>query len=1050
MCWTSSWMPLWLFLCLFLTGINTFNLDVDNPTVYSGPEGSYFGYSVDFHRPASDHSTMSVLVGAPKANTTQPKIVEAGAVYYCPWPPTDSKCRQIAFDSTNNRMMRFNDTRQPVEFKSNQWFGATVRTHKGKVVACAPLYHWSALKMPGEKDPVGTCYIAIQNFSAYVEYSPCRSDNSDPEGQGFCQAGFSADFTKDGTLVVGGPGSYYWQGQIITTGVAEILNGYSVRELIRKVKGEKQSGAAPDSYDDSYLGYSVAVGEFTGDSEQELLAGVPRGAHNFGYVAIINSSDLTLIQNFTGEQMASYFGYTLAVSDVNGDGLDDILVGAPLYMDREFESKPKEVGRVYIYLQEDALTFKEPIILSGTEVFGRFGSAIANLGDLNQDGYHDVAVGAPFAGADRRGRVFIYNGVSEGLKLQPSQVLDGVWASKSAPGGFGFSLRGDSDLDKNDYPDLIVGAFGAGKAIVYRSRPVVTVDAQLLLNPMIVNPENKTCQRMDLEILVTCLTARVCATVSGHGIPHAVDLLIELNLDWLKHKGAIKRVLFLDTHQHQQIFRLRIENRNPQKCQNFIIYLRDETEFRDKLTPISINLNYSLDESSPPRGLALKPILNYYEKTSVQEQAYILVDCGDDNMCVPDLRLAAAMDSEKLIIGEDNPLMITINAQNQGEGAYEAELYVIIPPEADYIGVERKNEALRRLNCEYRMENVTRMVVCDLGNPMVAATNLSVGLRFAVQRLEEAGSNIKFDLQIKSSNKDNANSNLVTLRINITALAQVEIRGVSHPAQILLPLQHWEPKEKPTKEEDIGPQVQHIYELHNKGPSAISKTFLQVDWPSHHKDEMILYVFEVKTEGPITCKGNATLNPLNLETSELEDTPELLGFLRNSSLVHSVKKREINLPRPQPLRQYNGKILNCSNINCLLITCHIGRLDKGQSAVVKVRSRLWAQTFLQRKNYQYSLNANISYNVLSLPYRIYPEILPQASIAIRTLVIWATPDVSFEIPLWVIILAILLGLLVLAILTLVMWKCGFFERARPQKDDVSDREQLTSDKSAEA
>uniref|UniRef100_A0A8C4SYB3 Integrin subunit alpha 8 n=1 Tax=Erpetoichthys calabaricus TaxID=27687 RepID=A0A8C4SYB3_ERPCA len=892
MCWASSWTPLWLFLCFFLTGINAFNLDVDNPTVYSGPEGSYFGYSVDFHRPTSDHSTMSVLVGAPKANTTQPKIVEAGAVYYCPWPPTDSKCRQIAFDSTNNRMMRFNDTRQPVEFKSNQWFGATVRTHKGKVVACAPLYHWSALKMPGEKDPVGTCYIAIQNFSAYVEYSPCRSGK---KHQTVCQLHMNT-LKHDGTLVVGGPGSYYWQGQIITTGVAEILNGYSVRELIRKVKGEKQSGAAPDSYDDSYLGKLVTP----------------------------NQSDVYTLLFFSIFLNPCY-------------RLDDILVGAPLYMDREFESKPKEVGRVYIYLQEDALTFKEPIILSGTEVFGRFGSAIANLGDLNQDGYQDFAVGAPFAGADRRGRVFIYNGVSEGLKLQPSQVLDGVWASKSAPGGFGFSLRGDSDLDKNDYPDLIVGAFGAGKAIVYRSRPVVTVDAQLLLNPMIVNPENKTCH----------MTARVCATVSGHGIPHVVDLLIELNLDWLKQKGAIKRVLFLDTHQHQQIFRLRIENRNPQKCQNFIIYLRDETEFRDKLTPISINLNYSLDESSPPRGLALKPILNYYEKTSIQEQAYILVDCGDDNMCVPDLRLSAAMDSEKLIIGEDNPLMITINAQNQGEGAYEAELYVIIPPEADYIGVERKNEALRRLNCEYRMENVTRMVVCDLGNPMVAATNISVGLRFAVQRLEEAGSNIKFDLQIKSSNKDNANSNLVTLRINITALAQVEIRGVSHPAQILLPLQHWEPKEKPTKEEDIGPQVQHIYELHNKGPSAISKTFLQVDWPSHHKDEMILYVFEVKTEGPITCKGNATLNPLNLETSELEDTPELLGFLRNSSLVHSIKKREINLPRPQPLRQYNGKILNCSNINCLLITCHIGRLDKGQSAVVKVRSRLWAQTFLQ-------------------------------------------------------------------------------------------------------
>ncbi|MGH0160381.1 UNVERIFIED_CONTAM: hypothetical protein FKN15_039305 [Acipenser sinensis] len=129
-------------------------------------------------------------------------------------------------------------------------------------------------------------------------------------------------------------------GQVITTSVAEIINGFSFKEILRKVKGEKQTGAASDSYDDNYLGYSVAVGEFTGDSKQdvcetaavfinyislyseELIAGVPRGARNFGYVAVINSSDLTFIQNFTGEQMASYFGYTIAVSDLNGDGAE--------------------------------------------------------------------------------------------------------------------------------------------------------------------------------------------------------------------------------------------------------------------------------------------------------------------------------------------------------------------------------------------------------------------------------------------------------------------------------------------------------------------------------------------------------------------------------------------------------------------------------------------------------------------------------------------------------------------------------------------------------
>lgn len=44
--------------------------------------------------------------------------------------------------------------------------------------ACAPLYHWRTVKISGEKDPVGTCYVAVQNFSAYAEYSPCRTSES--------------------------------------------------------------------------------------------------------------------------------------------------------------------------------------------------------------------------------------------------------------------------------------------------------------------------------------------------------------------------------------------------------------------------------------------------------------------------------------------------------------------------------------------------------------------------------------------------------------------------------------------------------------------------------------------------------------------------------------------------------------------------------------------------------------------------------------------------------------------------------------------------------
>lgn len=51
-------------------------------------------------------------------------------------------------------------------------------------------------------------------------------------------------------------------------------------------------------------------------------------------------------------------------------------------------------------------------------------------------------------------------------------------------------------------------------------------------------------------------------------------LNLELQLDWLKQKGAIKRVLFLDTHQHQYRGTLVIDERKRQTCQSFTVYLR--------------------------------------------------------------------------------------------------------------------------------------------------------------------------------------------------------------------------------------------------------------------------------------------------------------------------------------------------------------------------------------------------------------------------------------------------------------------------------------------
>lgn len=61
----------------------------------------------------------------------------------------------------------------------------------------------------------------------------------------------------------------------------------------------------------------------------------------------------------------------------------------------------------------------------------------------------DVAVAAPYGGPSGRGQVLVFLGQSEGLSSRPSQILDSPFPAGS---GFGFSLRGATDIDDNGYP----------------------------------------------------------------------------------------------------------------------------------------------------------------------------------------------------------------------------------------------------------------------------------------------------------------------------------------------------------------------------------------------------------------------------------------------------------------------------------------------------------------------------------------------------------------------------------------------------------------------
>ncbi|XP_043081037.1 integrin alpha-5 [Puntigrus tetrazona] len=1016
--------PMGLSLLILLPLSVAFNLDVENPAVYTGPNGSYFGYSVDFYM---TDSSVSIIVGAPKANTSQPNIREGGSVFYCPWSLSQSQCSSIEFDTQGDLNMPVNEAVHQGEFKSHQWFGATVRVHEDSVLACAPLYSWRAMEDKPHADTTGSCFLSVKNFTKFVEYAPCRTEFRGRKGQGYCQGGFSADFTQEGKVVLGGPGSYFWQGQVITAVKQEIVKAYYPGYFLTSVEGQIQTKQKKEiTFDDTYMGYSVAVGEFSGDDDEDFVTGVPRGVRLHGQVSILNGS-LDMLKTFTGEQMGSYYGYAVATTDINNDGMTDLLVGAPMFMVRDSDGRLEELGRVYVYMQNGPLDLTPQLPhLTGTQTFGRFGSSITPLGDLNQDGYNDVAISCPFGGENKQGLVLIYNGHAGGLREKPSQVIAGQWASatpSALPASFGYSLRGGKDLDNNGYPDLIVGAFGADTAVLYRSRPIVNTSATLTVYPTMINPEEKVCtiSRGNETLQVSCVNLSFCLSANGKHLPNHLEFNVEVQLDRLKQqqKGAVRRALFLDTQLPALQRTLTVPN-GDRVCSDTKIFLWDEKDFRDKLSPIFVAFNFSLNPQAAADRYDLRPILNYQTAELIEQKAQILLDCGEDNICVPDLKLSVHGDRKEVYMGDDNSLTLTFNAKNDGGGAYEAELYVVLPPEADYSGIARNNESLTQLTCSYETENQTRYLSCDLGNPMKSGTSLWAGLRFTVPRLKDTHKFVQFDLQIRSKNENNSQSEVVPYKLEVVVQSDVILQGVSRPDKVFFPPPNWKLTKNVMVEQDVGPSVQHTYELVNNGPSRISHTLLELKCPMRLQSNKLIYPLEVTTEGPVNCTTHNIVNPLNLKLQQSStDQPPL----RDAAHEHHIEKRETHKGELSQLTN-----LSCSSVECWTLTCNVGLLERGTSAILHVRSRIWAETFMENPYKNFILECLASYKVEKMPYAILPKVTPSGAKKMVTPVVWNKPDSTYAVPLWIIILAILAGLLLLALLIYVLYKLGFFKR----------------------
>ncbi|CAJ0959146.1 unnamed protein product [Ranitomeya imitator] len=241
---------------------------------------------------------------------------------------------------------------------------------------------------------------------------------------------------------------------------------------------------------------------------------------------------------------------------------------------------------------------------------------------------------------------------------------------------------------------------------------------------------------------------------------------------------------------------------------------------------------------------------------------------------------------------------------------------------------------------------------------------------------------------------------------------------VSKPDIVIFPLANWKPSKQFIQAEDAGPEVNHVYELANLGPSSISHGVLTLSCPIVHNQEQTMYVMNYSVQGLGNCTTSQPLNPFQLQYSSAEQNPS----------GHHIERRDTSR-----VSAGGSLLLKCAppHSDCFYLRCDVGPLEKLRRAILKVHFRVWANTFVQNENQGFALQCDVAYQIHRLPYKILPESYPQGTHHVNTTIHWLKPESSYGVPLWIIILAILIGLLLLALLIYVLYKLGFFKRSLP-------------------
>ena len=197
----------------------------------------------------------------------------------------------------------------------------------------------------------------------------------------------------------------------------------------------------------------AALGDINGDGIPDLAYGAPTrsvSGPQMGAVYVASGSDGSQLLSYEGSTPYGVFGYAIAnAGDLDGDGRDDLLIGAP-----NEDPNGQDSGAVYAF-STGSQNGSAIHILHGANPGDRFGSMVLSVGDTNSDGIPDFLVGSPdetAAGATTAGGARLYSGAD----MSPL----GAWFGSSANARFGSAACALGDWNSDGHADFAIGAPG--------------------------------------------------------------------------------------------------------------------------------------------------------------------------------------------------------------------------------------------------------------------------------------------------------------------------------------------------------------------------------------------------------------------------------------------------------------------------------------------------------------------------------------------------------------------------------------------------------------